>query len=49
MEKMTTVNENPTTLNLEELDQEWLKLIAAAKKLGITKEEIRRFLQNNKY
>jgi len=28
-----------------ELDEEWKELIHKAKKLGITKEEIRKFLQ----
>lgn len=31
-------------VTLEELDYEWMMLIIEAKKLGLEKEEIRRFL-----
>lgn len=32
---------------VEELDYEWMMLILEAKKLGIKKDEIRRFLDEN--
>lgn len=33
--------------NTEEVDQEWVELIAEALSMGMTKEEIRMFLQSN--
>lgn len=32
----------------KEMDTEWLELIIAAKKMGITLEEIREFINQNK-
>jgi antagonist of SinR len=34
-------------VTLEELDYEWMMLIIEAKKLGLEKDEIRRFLGEN--
>lgn len=34
-------------VTLEELDYEWMMLILEAKKLGLEKDEIRRFLGEN--
>ncbi|MDQ0155559.1 antagonist of SinR [Robertmurraya andreesenii] len=34
---------------VEGLDTEWVKLILEAKRLGISKEEIREFLNSNSY
>lgn len=34
-------------ITVEELDYEWMMLILEAKKLGIQKDEIRRFLDEN--
>lgn len=34
-------------VTVEELDYEWVMLILEAKKLGLQKEEIRRFLDGN--
>ncbi|WP_338030821.1 anti-repressor SinI family protein [Cytobacillus citreus] len=36
-----------TTMNMEELDFEWMKLIVEAKNMGIEKDEIREFLLKN--
>ncbi|PGX44539.1 SinR repressor domain-containing protein dimerization [Priestia megaterium] len=35
-------------LVVEELDQEWVKLIREAKELGISVQDIKEFLQENK-
>ena len=34
-------------ITVEELDYEWMMLILEAKKLGIQKDEIRKFLDEN--
>ena len=31
----------------EKLDQEWVTLISTAKKIGLSKEEVRKFLDNS--
>ncbi|MBS4209687.1 anti-repressor SinI family protein [Bacillus sp. FJAT-50079] len=37
-----------TVVEVKSLDQEWARLILEAKKIGLTKEEIRAFLVSTK-
>lgn len=46
MNKVTETIESVEFLPFRELDPEWLELILEAKQLGITQEEIRKFLLN---
>lgn len=44
MEKVSVSNESTQTIHTKNIDKEWLNLILEAKQLGISKEEVRKFL-----
>lgn len=46
MEKVTHLAKTSQSIQYINLDKEWVNLIAQAKTLGITKDEIREFLRN---
>lgn len=48
MENLASLNKL-TTISPNNLDLEWLTLILQAKNMGITVDEIREFLKNDKF
>lgn len=47
MEKVTEVKQATIAILPNTIDEEWLCLILEAKRLGLTKDEVKRFLSNN--
>ncbi|WP_306421279.1 anti-repressor SinI family protein [Robertmurraya sp. DFI.2.37] len=46
MEKVTEFEQPTVTIIPNKIDEEWLKLILQAKRLGLTIDEVRDFLNN---
>lgn len=44
MEKVSGSDKETRTIQTKNIDKEWLNLIIEAKQLGISKEEVRKFL-----